>query len=166
MAIWLLRYSIFLLILAICNGGSSDLNSPYIDGGASSSYLTVEASDQRNGSASSTSSSLLSRSSHEIWKKDELKEILSFARRRENVEWLKRLRRKIHENPELAYEEIETSRLIREELDRMGVDYRFPMAETGLRAWIGTGDPPFVAIRADMDALPIQVVSFDPPCSV
>lgn len=95
-----------------------------------------------------------------------MKEILSFARRRENVEWLKRLRRKIHENPELAYEEIETSRLIREELDRMGVDYRFPMAETGLRAWIGTGDPPFVAIRADMDALPIQVVSLDPPCSV
>ncbi|XXG60838.1 hypothetical protein AAC387_Pa04g2651 [Persea americana] len=156
MTIWLLRYSIFLLILAICNGGSSDLNSRYIDGGASSSYLTVEASDQRNGSASSTSASLLSRSRHEIWKKDELNEILSFARRRENVEWLKSLRRKIHENPELAYEEIKTSRLIREELDRMGVDYRFPMAETGLRAWIGTGDPPFVAIRADMDALPIQ----------
>lgn len=161
MALLLLQPLIFLLTLAICNGGSSDLNRPYIDGGSSGSYLTVEAFDQKNGTSpsSSSSSSLLNGTIHEIWKKkDELKEILSFARRRENVEWLKSLRRRIHEHPELAYEEIETSRLIREELDRMGVDYRFPMAETGLRALIGTGDPPFVAIRADMDALPIQVV--------
>lgn len=161
MALLLLQPLIFLLTLAICNGGSSDLNRPSIDGGSSGSYLTVEAFDQKNGTSPSSSSSLslLNGTSHEIWKmKAELKEILSFARRIENVEWLKSLRRRIHEHPELAYEEIETSRLIREELDRMGVDYRFPMAETGLRAWIGTGDPPFVAIRADMDALPIQVV--------
>lgn len=87
------------------------------------------------------------------------REILSLAQHPETVRWIKGLRRKIHENPELAYEEFETSRLIRKELDRMGVDYRWPLAETGILANIGTGGPPFVALRADMDALPIQVNS-------
>ncbi|ERN00962.1 hypothetical protein AMTRI_Chr04g250390 [Amborella trichopoda] len=83
-------------------------------------------------------------------------EILALAKRPETKKWLKGLRRTIHENPELAYEEVETSRLIRKELDKMGVKYRYPLAKTGIVASIGTGGPPFVAIRADMDALPIQ----------
>lgn len=41
----------------------------------------------------------------------------------------------------------------------MEVSYRYPLAKTGIRAWIGTGGPPFVAVRADMDALPIQVIA-------
>lgn len=81
---------------------------------------------------------------------------MELARRPENVEWIKELRRKIHENPELAFEEVETSKLVRTELDRMEIEYRYPLAKTGIRAWIGTGGPPFVAVRADMDALPIQ----------
>ncbi|KAF3447625.1 hypothetical protein FNV43_RR12812 [Rhamnella rubrinervis] len=96
------------------------------------------------------------RSSCEVWSKTCSKTVLSLAKQPETVEWLKRLRRRIHENPELAFEEFQTSQLIREELDRMEISYRFPMAKTGIRAWIGTGRPPFVAIRADMDALPIQ----------
>eukprot|EP01018_Ginkgo_biloba_P022733 Gb_35066 [translate_table: standard] len=83
-------------------------------------------------------------------------EILKLSKLPETVKWLKTIRRKIHENPELAYEEFETSALIRRELDRMGVNYRWPVAETGVVASIGTGNPPFVALRADMDALPIQ----------
>ncbi|KAK9096076.1 hypothetical protein Sjap_021573 [Stephania japonica] len=82
--------------------------------------------------------------------------ILEIARRPETIEWIKSIRREIHEYPELAYEEFETNRLIRRELDRMGVGYRSPMAGTGIRASVGTGGPPFVGVRADMDALPIQ----------
>ncbi|KAL6962161.1 IAA-amino acid hydrolase ILR1-like 6 [Sarracenia purpurea var. burkii] len=91
-----------------------------------------------------------------IWRKECSEEVLELARRPENMRWLKGLRRRIHENPELAFEEFETSRLIRDELDKMEVGYRFPLAVTGIRAAIGTGGPPFVAVRADMDALPIQ----------
>ncbi|CAN1217954.1 IAA-amino acid hydrolase ILR1-like 4 [Linum perenne] len=67
------------------------------------------------------------------------------------------VRRKIHENPELGYQEFETSKLIRGELDKMRVDYKYPVAVTGVVGFIGTGKPPFVAIRADMDALSMQV---------
>ncbi|KAH7835976.1 hypothetical protein Vadar_031630 [Vaccinium darrowii] len=91
-----------------------------------------------------------------IWSESCSAEVLNFARRPENLRWLKGIRRRIHENPELAFEEFETSQLIRDELDEMEVNYQFPMAKTGIRADIGTGGPPFVAIRADMDALPIQ----------
>ncbi|KAJ9673600.1 hypothetical protein PVL29_023266 [Vitis rotundifolia] len=91
-----------------------------------------------------------------IWRKECSEEILRIAKRPETVEWLKGIRRRIHENPELAFEEFNTSRLIRRELDQMDISYRFPMAKTGIRATIGTGGPPFVAVRADMDALPIQ----------
>ncbi|KAK4274004.1 hypothetical protein QN277_017298 [Acacia crassicarpa] len=92
----------------------------------------------------------------EVWTEECSEAVLRIARHPETVEWLNRLRRRIHQNPELAFEEIETSGLIREELDRMEVSYRYPLAQTGIRAWIGTGGPPFVAVRADMDALPIQ----------
>ncbi|XP_018846612.1 IAA-amino acid hydrolase ILR1-like 4 isoform X1 [Juglans regia] len=81
---------------------------------------------------------------------------LNFAKRPEVFDWMVGIRRKIHENPELGFEEFETSKLIRAELDRMGIFYKYPFAETGIVGYVGTGSPPFVAIRADMDALAMQ----------
>lgn len=82
---------------------------------------------------------------------------LESARNPEIFDWMIKIRRKIHENPELGYQEFETSELIRSELDKMGIPYKHPVAVTGVIGFIGTKGPPFVAIRADMDALPMQV---------
>lgn len=89
-----------------------------------------------------------------FWLKDR---VMSAANDSRTVEWMKRVRREIHRNPELAYEEFATSALVRAELDRLGVKYRWPVAKTGVVATVGSGSPPFVALRADLDALPIQV---------
>lgn len=90
-------------------------------------------------------------------------EFLSFAKKDEVFEWMVNIRRKIHEHPELGYQEFETSKLIRAELDNLGIPYKHPIAVTGIVGFIGTGGPPFVALRADMDALAMQVLIFFPP---
>ncbi|KAE8659544.1 IAA-amino acid hydrolase ILR1-like 1 [Hibiscus syriacus] len=84
------------------------------------------------------------------------KKFLDFAKRKELFDWMVGIRRKIHENPELGYEEFETSKLIRQELDKMGIPYKYPVSVTGVVGFVGSGKPPFVAIRADMDALAMQ----------
>ena len=72
-------------------------------------------------------------------------------------EELVRIRRIVHENPELGFVENETAKLIKEKLDALGIPYKSEIAKTGIVATI-TGDQPgkTLAIRADMDALPIQ----------
>ncbi|CAK8535880.1 unnamed protein product [Lathyrus sativus] len=81
---------------------------------------------------------------------------LDLAREPQVFDWMVDIRRKIHENPEVGYEEFETSKLIREKLDELGIPYKHPVAVTGVVGYIGTGLPPFVALRADMDALLMQ----------
>ncbi|KAE8729810.1 IAA-amino acid hydrolase ILR1-like 1 [Hibiscus syriacus] len=83
-------------------------------------------------------------------------DFLEFAKKPEIMDWMVGIKRKIHENPELGYEEFQTSKLIRAELDLMGIPYKYPIAVTGIVGYIGTGKPPFVALRADMDALAME----------
>lgn len=66
------------------------------------------------------------------------------------------LRRDLHRHPELSWEERRTTSRLIQELDRLGVAHRCPI-ETGVVAEIeGPQDVPAVALRADIDALPIQ----------
>ncbi|MEK4664554.1 amidohydrolase [Priestia sp. FSL H7-0729] len=67
------------------------------------------------------------------------------------------IRRHLHRNPELSGEEKETTAAIRSWLEEEGVriadEY---VLRTGLVAEVGQGDGPVVALRADIDALPIR----------
>jgi amidohydrolase len=67
------------------------------------------------------------------------------------------LRRDIHAHPELAFEETRTAGIVAAELARLGVAHRTGVGRTGVLGVIEGGRPgPTLAIRADMDALPIH----------
>ncbi|WP_457756121.1 M20 metallopeptidase family protein [Thermodesulfatator indicus] len=70
-------------------------------------------------------------------------------------DWLVEIRRRIHEWPELSYQEHRTASLISEELNNLGIPHRTGVAKTGIIAEIGH-EGPCVALRADMDALPLK----------
>jgi len=65
-------------------------------------------------------------------------------------------RRDIHQHPELGQHEVRTAKLIADQLRKLGLQPRTGIAHTGVVAVLKGGKPgPRIAIRADMDALPV-----------
>ena len=66
-------------------------------------------------------------------------------------------RRDLHQHPELSNREFRTSKLVAAELTKMGLEVQTGVAKTGVVAILKGGKPgPLVALRADMDALPVK----------
>ena len=84
----------------------------------------------------------------------ELSEIASQSK--EIHQWIVEKRRTIHRHPELMYEEFETSKLVQNTLKELEIPYKKDIAITGVVGTIGNGKGPCIALRADMDALPIH----------
>ncbi len=81
---------------------------------------------------------------------------LSLLERARTLEPLLRdIRRRLHQWPELGFQEFKTANLIAETLSSLGVEFRTGVGRTGVVAFLGRGAPT-IALRADMDALPIH----------
>lgn len=77
------------------------------------------------------------------------------------VEW----RRMIHSQPELGFDVYQTAGLVARELTRLGLKVQTGIGKTGVIGTLGSGSSPVIAIRADMDALPIQELNDVPYAS-
>lgn len=66
-------------------------------------------------------------------------------------------RRWLHQHPELSFEEVNTSQYIQKRLTELGIEFRAGLVKTGIVALIKGRNPEsrVIALRADMDALPI-----------
>lgn len=74
----------------------------------------------------------------------------------ENKDYVINLRRYFHENPELSWEEVNTSKRIRKELEEMNIPYEL-VKDIGVIGHIkGKGEGKRLGIRADIDALPVK----------
>lgn len=81
----------------------------------------------------------------------EIKELV-----KQNKDYVISLRRHFHQYPEASMEEYETSKKIKEELDKMGIEY-VSCAGTGVVATIKGANPgKTIALRADIDALSVE----------
>src|SRR5476651_2212767 len=66
-------------------------------------------------------------------------------------------RRDIHQNPELSYNEKRTAALVAEHLKKLGIEVKTGVGDTGVVGILKGGKPGgVVALRADMDALPVE----------
>ncbi len=71
------------------------------------------------------------------------------------IDW----RRDFHQYPELGFDEHRTSKIIGEALKEMGLAPQMNVGKTGVTADLTFGEGPTIALRADMDALPMQEAS-------
>ena len=81
------------------------------------------------------------------------------AKADELFEEVKSIREHIHQHPELSYQEFNTMAYVAEQLENMGIAYVSGVADTGvvglIKADHHTGEENCIALRADLDALPI-----------
>ena len=63
-------------------------------------------------------------------------------------------RQDFHQHPELGFQEVRTAGVVAQTLGEMGLEVQTGIAKTGVVGYLGEGAP-VIAIRADMDALPI-----------
>ena len=75
------------------------------------------------------------------------------------------IRRDLHQHPELSFQEVRTAQIAAREVEKAGFSVRQGVARTGVVAELVSGEGPTVALRADMDALPIQETSDIPYAS-
>jgi len=68
-------------------------------------------------------------------------------------------RRTVHRQPELGFHVYRTAELVAQTLNGFGVEVQTGVGKTGVVGYLGEGEGPVIAIRADMDALPIQEVN-------
>ena len=70
--------------------------------------------------------------------------------------WMRQVRRAIHSEPELSFEEVKTARRIGDELEAMGLKYRYEGPGSAVTARIAgtSSNSQAIALRAEMDALP------------
>lgn len=66
------------------------------------------------------------------------------------------LRRHFHQHPELSFQETKTAAAVARRVKALGYDVKTGVGKTGVVAELRNGTGPTVALRADMDALPIQ----------
>jgi hippurate hydrolase len=71
------------------------------------------------------------------------------------VDTVRGLRRDIHAHPELAFAELRTADLVARELRRIGCEVVTGIGQTGVVGVLKNGEGPVIALRADMDALPV-----------
>ncbi|MEC8158801.1 MAG: amidohydrolase [Pseudomonadota bacterium] len=67
------------------------------------------------------------------------------------VEW----RRDFHQHPELSNQEFRTAKIVADHLRSLGMEVETEVAHTGVVGTLRGGDGPVVALRADMDGLPV-----------
>ena len=66
-------------------------------------------------------------------------------------------RRDLHQHPELSNREVRTSKLVADHLRKLGLQVETGIARTGVVGLLRSGQPgPTIALRADMDALPVE----------
>lgn len=85
---------------------------------------------------------------------------------KETIEYAVKLRRQLHQYPEIGFNLPRTLALVKGELDAMGIPYTEEFGESSIVATINPECKGFtIGVRGDMDALPINEVSEKPFCS-